>query len=165
METKPVSRHEHRNIGVRLAAVGLAAGLIGSGVAIPALAGAATSHKHHQPKFVIFSDVQPGLGTILETQTGYPLYTNVSDTQVSSSVATQPFAAAWPPVLVPPGDVLFAGRGIVGLGTMTLPSGQVQVTWQGLPLYTFIKDTTPNVVTGNGVRGFEVAFVALQKKK
>jgi len=128
-------------------------------------ASASTSHKVHEPKFVIFSATQTGLGTILTTQAGYTLYTNVGDTQNNSFVATQTFAAAWPAVTLPPGDVLFAGRGIVGLGTYTLPSGQMQVTWQGLPLYTFIKDTTPHVVTGNGIRGFVVAFVALQKKK
>ena len=160
------SMRVRRSFSGRIAVAGLIVGLLAGGAAIPATAGAATAlHKVHQPKFVIFAAAQPGLGNILTTQGGYSLYTNAGDTQDNSFVATQSFASAWPAVTLPPGDVLFAGRDIVGLGTETLPNGQVQVTWQGLPLYTFIKDTTPHVVTGNGVRGFVVAFVALQKKK
>ncbi len=41
----------------------------------------------------------------------------------------------------------------------------LQITWRGLLLYTFIKDTTPHTVNGNGVKGFVPAFVALQKKQ
>jgi predicted lipoprotein with Yx(FWY)xxD motif len=165
MRNRLYSRGVRPNRRRRLGAIGLLVGLLASGPAFSATVGAATSHKVHHPKFVIFSAPQSGLGTILTTQAGYTLYTNIGDTQGNSFVATQTFAAAWPAVVLPPGDVLFPGRGIVGLGTLTLPSGQVQVTWQGLPLYTFIKDTTAHVVTGNGLRGFVVAFVQLQKRK
>jgi predicted lipoprotein with Yx(FWY)xxD motif len=118
-------------------------GLLLASAGFTATATTSTSHKVHPPKFVIFSAPQAGLVAILTTQSGSTLYTNVGDVQDSSFVATQSFAAAWPAVILPPGDVLYPGRGIVGLGTFILPSGQVQVTWQGLPLYTFIKDTTP----------------------
>jgi predicted lipoprotein with Yx(FWY)xxD motif len=124
-----------------------------------------TAHKTHHAKFVIAAATQPGLGTILTTAGGLTLYTNVADTQNNSYVATQSYAPAWPPVLLPAGDVLHADRGIVGLGSYTLPNGKKQVTWQGLPLYRFIKDTSPHVVTGNGLRGFVVAFVQLQNKR
>ncbi|HEY5273117.1 MAG TPA: hypothetical protein VIJ34_07780 [Acidimicrobiales bacterium] len=165
METAQFTTSVRRNVGARLSGIGLLIVLLAASAGFSTAASASTSHKVHEPKFVVFSATQTGLGTILTTQAGYTLYTNVGDTQNNSFVATQTFAAAWPAVTLPLGDVLFAGRGIVGLGTYTLPSGQIQVTWQGLPLYTFIKDTTPHIVTGNGVRGFVVAFVALQKKK
>lgn len=133
---------------------------------VTATAGASTSRpqKVHHPKFVIAAAAQPGLGTILTTAGGLTLYTNVGDTQNNSFVATQTFFPAWPPVLLPAGDVLHPDRGIVGLSTYKLPNGEMWVTWQGLPLYTFIKDTAPHVVNGNGLRGFVVAFVQLQKK-
>jgi predicted lipoprotein with Yx(FWY)xxD motif len=161
----PFLKYVRQRASIRMAVVGLLAGVIALAVTVPAEAGAATSHKVHHPKLVVFAASQTGLGTILTTQAGYTLYTNIGDTQDDSFVASQPYAAAWPSLLLPPGDVLFAGRGIVGLGTFTLPNGQVQITWQGLPLYTFIKDTTPHAVTGDGVKGFVPAFVALQKKK
>jgi len=165
MMNSPLLKYVRQWAGVRIAVAALLAGLIATAVTVPAAAGAATSHKVHHPKLVVFSASQAGLGTILTTKAGYTLYTNVGDTQDDSFVASQPYAAAWPSLLLPPGDVLFAGKGIVGLGTFTLPNGQVQITWQGLPLYTFIKDTTPHTVNGNGVKGFVPAFVALQKKK
>ena len=161
----PFLKYVRQRAGVRIAVAALLAGLIATAVTVPAAAGAATSHKVHHPKLVVFSAAQPGLGTILTTQAGFTLYTNVADTQDNSVVASQPYAPAWPALVLPHGDVLFAGRGIVGLGTFTLPNGLVQITWQGLPLYTFIKDTTPHTVNGNGVKGFVLAFVALQKKK
>jgi predicted lipoprotein with Yx(FWY)xxD motif len=165
MMNAPLSKYVRQQAAVRIAVAALLAGAIATAVALPDAAGAATSHKVHHPKLVVFAGSQADLGTILTTQAGYTLYTNVGDTQDNSFVASQPYAAAWPALVLPAGDVLFAGRGIVGLGTFTLPNGQVQVTWQGLPLYTFIKDTTPHMVDGDGVKGFVPAFVALQKKK
>jgi predicted lipoprotein with Yx(FWY)xxD motif len=165
METVQFTKYVRQNVVARLGGIGLLIALLVVSAGFSTGASASTSHKVHHPKFVIFSAKQTGLGTILTTQAGYTLYTNVGDTQDNSFVAAQSFASAWPAVVLPPGDVLFPGRGIVGLGTYTLPSGQVQVTWQGLPLYTFIKDTTPHVVNGNGVKGFVVAFAQLQKKK
>jgi predicted lipoprotein with Yx(FWY)xxD motif len=165
MMNSPLMKYVRQRAGLRIALAALLAGLIATAVTIPGAAGATTSHKIHHPKLVVFAASQTGLGTILTNQAGFTLYTNIGDTQDNSFIATQPYAAAWPSLLLPPGDVLFAGRGIVGLGTFTLPDGQVQITWQGLPLYTFIKDTTPHTVNGTGVKGFVPAFVALQKKK
>jgi predicted lipoprotein with Yx(FWY)xxD motif len=165
MLNAPFLNYVRRRATARIALAGLLAGLIASAALLPDAAGAATSHKVHHVKLVVFAASQPGFGTILTTQAGYTLYTNVADTQDNSVVASQPYAPAWPALVLPHGDVLFAGRGIVGLGTVTLPNGLVQITWQGLPLYTFIKDTTPHAVNGDGVKGFVPAFVALQKKK
>jgi predicted lipoprotein with Yx(FWY)xxD motif len=117
----------------------------------------------HEIKFPVRSKEIAGLGTVLTTPAGYTLYVYTGDTQDNSTVASQPFAPAWPAVTLPAGRVLTAGRGIVGLGDYPLSSGQEQITWNGLPLYTFIKDTSPGVASGQGIRGFVVAFVQLQK--
>jgi predicted lipoprotein with Yx(FWY)xxD motif len=164
MKTQTLFTGARRRIGVLLVPTVLLVGAAALGAAIP-VANASASHKAHKPKLVVFSASQTGLGTILTTQGGYTLYVYTGDTQNNSVEASQTTAPAWPPFLLPAGDVLFAGRGIVGLGTFTLPNGQVQVTWQGLPLYTFIKDTAAHVVNGQGKAGFVTAFVALQKKK
>jgi predicted lipoprotein with Yx(FWY)xxD motif len=164
MKTQTLVTSTRRRIGVLLVPTALLVGVVGYG-ANASVASASVSHTAHKPKLAVFSESQPGLGTILTTQGGYTLYVYTGDTQDNSVEASQSTAPAWPPLLLPAGDVLAAGRGIVGLGTFTLPTGQVQVTWQGLPLYTFIKDTAPHVVNGQGKAGFVTAFVALQKKK
>jgi hypothetical protein len=57
----------------------------------------------------------------------------------------------WPPLLLPAGQAQpIAGPGVTGLGTITRPEG-VQVTYHGMPLYTWFKDTSPGQVTGQGV--------------
>jgi predicted lipoprotein with Yx(FWY)xxD motif len=144
--------------------LGIAA-LVGGLLAMAAAPGltASAAVKVHHPKFVVLSASEPGLGTILTTRGGLTLYTYTADTQDNSTV-TGSLLTAWPPLLLPAGDVLTPGRGIVGLGTYKLSNGETYVTWQGLPLYTFFKDTGPHVVNGHGVHGFVVAFVALQKK-
>jgi predicted lipoprotein with Yx(FWY)xxD motif len=44
------------------------------------------------------------------------------------------------------------GAGAVNtmLGKVHRPDGSVQVTFRGKPLYTFVEDTSPGMVTGNG---------------
>ena len=38
------------------------------------------------------------------------------------------------------------------LGTADRPDGAVQITYKGKPLYTFVEDTSPGTVTGNGFK-------------
>lgn len=44
-----------------------------------------------------------------------------------------------------------AGQLNTTLGTVQRPGG-MQVTYKGMPLYTFVQDTSPGMVTGNGVQ-------------
>jgi predicted lipoprotein with Yx(FWY)xxD motif len=46
-----------------------------------------------------------------------------------------------------------APRGGVGsLGTVRRPNGTMQVTYKGLPLYTFVGDTNPGEAKGQGIK-------------
>ena len=55
-----------------------------------------------------------------------------------------------------------AGAGLTGkLGTIERSDGSTQATYNGHPLYTFVKDTGPGTDTGNGVDAFGGLWHAL----
>jgi len=57
---------------------------------------------------------------------------------------------AWPPLMAPTGG---APSGSVGsLGTVKRPGGATQVTFKGMPLYTFAGDTKPGEAKGQGIK-------------
>jgi predicted lipoprotein with Yx(FWY)xxD motif len=55
----------------------------------------------------------------------------------------------WRPLTVAPGVM---PKGPVALGTVRRPEGQLQVTYKGLPLYTFSGDKKPRQVKGEGLK-------------
>jgi predicted lipoprotein with Yx(FWY)xxD motif len=56
----------------------------------------------------------------------------------------------WHPLAAPTGG---APSGSVGsLGTVKRPGGAVQVTFKGMPLYTFVGDTKPGEAKGQGIK-------------
>ena len=60
--------------------------------------------------------------------------------------------ATWPAVEAGSGDP--AVEGVSGeVGTITGDDGTVQVTVEGMPLYTYAADSDPGDVTGQGVGG------------
>jgi predicted lipoprotein with Yx(FWY)xxD motif len=70
-------------------------------------------------------------------------------------------ATAWPPLQATGNPT--AGKGLTAskLGTITRSNGTRQVTYNGHPLYLFIKDKKPGDVTGQGVSAFDAAWFAL----
>jgi len=59
------------------------------------------------------------------------------------------------PLNIPAGTVATGGPGVTGtVGAATQSNGTLQVTYNGSPLYTFVSDTAPGQVTGDGVTGF-----------
>lgn len=65
-------------------------------------------------------------------------------------------AAIWPPFILPSGVTTpVAGQGVTGtLGTLVNPEGKgQQVTYNGWPLYYYVKDKNPGDTTGQGVGG------------
>jgi predicted lipoprotein with Yx(FWY)xxD motif len=98
-----------------------------------------------------------GGATVLTDAQGFAVYSFAPDTMTKSD-CTGACAAAWPPVKGP----VTAGAGLTGkLGTIERSDGSAQATYDGHPLYTFVKDTGPGTDTGNGVNAFGGLWHAL----
>ena len=95
----------------------------------------------------------------LVDSSGKPLYTYTKDTQNSgTSTVSGALLNAWPAVTVQSGQQPTADPNAMGaLGTITRSDGSTQVTYNGWPLYTFVKDTAMAAPTGDGVAGFALA--------
>lgn len=95
------------------------------------------------------------LGEILVDSEGMTLYLFESDTD-GSSTCYDDCAASWPPLIDPEPT---AGEGVDEslLGTTERDDGEMQVTYDGHPLYFFASDTAPGDTNGQGVG--EVWFV------
>jgi predicted lipoprotein with Yx(FWY)xxD motif len=91
-----------------------------------------------------------GVGNVLVDSSGMALYTNDMDTR-SKIACTDQCVAEWLPLAAPSGGQPGSDDSSVQekLGTVQRPDGSSQVTFDGLPLYTFVEDT-PGQVTGNG---------------
>jgi predicted lipoprotein with Yx(FWY)xxD motif len=85
-----------------------------------------------------------GVGTVLVDSQGHALYTNNQDTS-SKMACTSACQAFWPP-LKASGQPTSSDSAIQA----KLGVANGQVTFGGKPLYTFVQDTSPGQVTGNG---------------
>lgn len=63
-------------------------------------------------------------------------------------------AQAWPPLLTQGKPVASDRADSSLLGTIQRKDGSMQVTYNGWPLYTFVKDRKPGEVAGQDVHGF-----------
>ncbi len=98
------------------------------------------------------STASTSLGIVLVTSSGMTLYADLKDTGSVRS-CTASCQTLWPP-LIAEGTVTAEGSANASLlGTLTLPDGKLQVTYAGHPLYTFVHDTAPGDVNGEGVLG------------
>lgn len=90
-------------------------------------------------------------GKILADPRGFTLYQNSQD-QKNVSTCNDQCALLWPPVVA--FGQSYGPPGVTGvLDVMDRQDGKKQLTWNGLPLYTYSKDTKPGDTTGNGVGG------------
>jgi predicted lipoprotein with Yx(FWY)xxD motif len=88
-------------------------------------------------------------GTVLTNAAGKTLYWFAIDTSTTSK-CTGTCATYWPPVIGTPSAA--AGTSLPhGFGTITRPGGQIQATYDGHPLYTYVSDTAPGQIGGNGL--------------
>jgi predicted lipoprotein with Yx(FWY)xxD motif/uncharacterized cupredoxin-like copper-binding protein len=95
---------------------------------------------------------EPTLGTILADAKGMTLYRYAKDTTKGESACYGTCAANWPPFTA--GEPLSLPSGVSGrLGTITRTDGAQQVTYNDIPLYSFVKDKDPEDVYGQGVGG------------
>lgn len=92
------------------------------------------------------------LGKILVDPHGMTLYTFDNDQKGAASACTGKCIAAWPP-LVAPADAKAEGEW--STVDVTDKDGKMEKMWayNGSPVYTFIKDTKPGDVNGDGVGG------------
>ena len=103
------------------------------------------------PETLVFLGNSEELGNFLVGPEGLTLYRFNPDEPGKSNCYDQ-CAANWPPLLVEEGQVPTGNAGVVGqLGTTERDDGTIQVTYQGMPLYYWVKDEAPGDTTGQGV--------------
>jgi predicted lipoprotein with Yx(FWY)xxD motif len=137
-QTRSKSRRRARNV----AALMLAAILVVSAVAVPmALA--------RGSKTVAGKAAAPSLHkTVLTNTKGMTLY-SLSVEKNGRFICTGSCTKTWPPLLVAAGT---KPKGPVTLGTIKRPEGKIQVTFKGLPLYTFDGDSKKGEANGEGIK-------------
>lgn len=91
------------------------------------------------------------LDEILVDSDGNTLY--IADGESGDNImCTEACLDAWPPLTVPAGEEPSTGEGVDGtVATVERNDGTFQVTYDGLPLYTFANDGGPGDVSGHGV--------------
>ena len=87
-----------------------------------------------------------GVGTVLVDSKGDVLYTNNQDT-ASKMACTSSCQSIWPPLMASSGGQPTSSDSAVQ-AKLAVANGQV--TFGGMPLYTFVQDS-PGQATGNGV--------------
>jgi predicted lipoprotein with Yx(FWY)xxD motif/cytochrome c5 len=89
-------------------------------------------------------------GPFLVTEEGMSLYLLLAD-EATLSTCYDACAEAWPPLTTREGAIVAAeGLDPELLGTVRRDDGDLQVTYSGWPLYTWIQDDAPGDVTGQG---------------
>ena len=113
------------------------------------LGGSGTTVGGHGPKQVA-KVLHTKARTLLTTTKGRTLYSLSAEKRGKFiCTAMSGCTAIWHPLTVAAGVV---PKGPVKLGTIHRPEGTVQVTYRGLPLYTFGSDKKPGQVKGDGIR-------------
>jgi len=100
------------------------------------------------------------LGKVLADGRGHTLYLFEKDKAATSSCFGD-CAKAWPPLTTTGKPA--AGRGISAskLGTTNRGHGVRQVTYNGHPLYRFVKDTKARQTNGEGIKAFGAEWYAV----
>jgi predicted lipoprotein with Yx(FWY)xxD motif len=144
--------------------VALAVAACGGGgaaaTAAPPPAASTTTSTTTTTKTASLRVAKSSLGSILVNPSGRTLYLFKADSGTMSA-CTGACAAAWPPLLVNGAPSAGTGLNASKLGTITRSGGNRQVTYNGHPLYLFIKDTKPGQTTGQGVTAFGAAWFAV----
>lgn len=98
--------------------------------------------------------------TILVTMKGKTLYSLSAETK-GRFICTGACLASWKPLVVPAG---VKPKGPVTLSTRMRPDGRTQVTYKGLPLYSFNGDVKPGEANGQGLKDVGTWHAAKVKK-
>ena len=100
------------------------------------------------------------LGRILVDSTGHTLYLFKADSGATSACSGA-CAVAWPPLRTGATPSVAGGASAALVGTIPRTDGARQVTYNGHPLYTFVKDHKPGDVNGQGVIAFGAGWFAV----
>lgn len=110
---------------------------------------ASTSSSGASTAAVIKTASNPTLGTVLVNGQGMTLYALGAEAHGKWICKTSGCLQAWHPVTVTAGAT---PSGIASLGVVKRPDGTEQVTYKGMPLYTFAQDRSPGQASGQGVK-------------
>jgi predicted lipoprotein with Yx(FWY)xxD motif len=89
--------------------------------------------------------------TVLVNQRGMTLYSLSAERNGRFICTDMACLNLWKPVMAPSGGL--HGDPVGSLGTVQRPDGAgMQITYRGLPLYTFVNDHKPGSVAGNGFK-------------
>jgi predicted lipoprotein with Yx(FWY)xxD motif len=98
---------------------------------------------------------------ILVNPAGKTLYLYVPDGSSTTSTVPAAIKANWPPTTAPAGTIgVGAGVSLAKVAVHKQSDGVRQVAYNGHLLYTFIGDTKPGDVTGQGLGGVWYAVLA-----
>jgi len=137
------STRRHRRLAPPALAAVLVAALGGT------YAVAAGSHDASS-RVVVKTEKDATLGkTILVTMGGRSLYSLSVETHGRFICKDSACTSLWKPLVVPAGTT---PAGVAKLATIKRPDGRTQVTYRGLPLYTFTGDHARGDVKGNGFK-------------
>jgi predicted lipoprotein with Yx(FWY)xxD motif len=101
------------------------------------------------------------LGPVLVDSKGFTVYMLTADTKGHSTCSSQ-CLQYWPLVPAPAGAGVPTVQGVsAALATTKATSGASMVTAGGWPLYTFVKDTAPGQVAGQGIKTFGGTWYAV----
>ncbi|MGH8980193.1 MAG: COG4315 family predicted lipoprotein [Acidimicrobiales bacterium] len=100
---------------------------------------------------VTISTEESPAGRVLATPSGFTLYDFTPDTSETSACTTRLCVRLWPPLLTTGHPVVGKGLTPALVGTIARSDGQLQVTYGGHPLYTFLGDRFAGMVTGQAL--------------
>jgi predicted lipoprotein with Yx(FWY)xxD motif len=98
------------------------------------------------------------LGKVLTDAKGFTLYTFKSDVAGDGKSAAEALAAVWPPLSLDAAPSNVAGAS-GAWAVFTRADGKKQVTYEGLPLYSYANDQAPGDTKGDKVAGVWFAAV------
>jgi predicted lipoprotein with Yx(FWY)xxD motif len=142
MRTSLRDRSGRRNLRTLRNATLVASGALLLSTGVATLSGASSS-----PTTIIVAQNKTW-GPTLTLKDGDTLYRLTKDPK-DKSVCSGKCATIWLPVLLATGQKTPTGVGVSHLGSFTRAGGTKQVTYEGIPLYTFTGDKKAGQVTGN----------------
>jgi predicted lipoprotein with Yx(FWY)xxD motif len=122
--------------------------VLASGALLLASAGVATVSGASLSPTTISLSQNKTWGPTLTLKNGHTVYRLTKDSK-NMSVCTGKCATVWLPVVLASGQKTPVGSGVSHLGSFTRANGTHQVTYEGIPLYTFVGDKKADVITGN----------------